>query len=179
MNSVSTSQLWSKRALFVGICVVILFFRVLPLNTLPPLWTGPDLLLALTIAWVQRRPEYVPALLIAAVMLFADFLLQRPPGLFALLTVLVCEQLRTGVAGLRDASFAGEWIAAATAIVGVTLLGRAILAMLLVEQAPLGLTVIQMALTILSYPLVVLASHLVFGVRRPNPGADDMAKGRP
>lgn len=178
MINLPASRLFAMRALFVAICISIVFVRILPLNTLPPLWTGPDLMLVLTIAWAQRRPEYVPAILIAVVMLFADFLLQRPPGLLALLTVLACEQLRTGSAGLRDASFAGEWIAAGTAIVGVTVFGRVILTVLMVEQAPLGLTVIQMVLTILAYPLVVFASHLFFGVRRPNPGADDLVGGR-
>jgi rod shape-determining protein MreD len=172
-------RLFAMRSLFVAICLVIVFLRMLPLNTLPPLWTGPDLLLVLTIAWAQRRPEYVPAVLIAAVMLFADFLLQRPPGLLALLTVLACEQLRTGSAGLRDASFAGEWIAAGSAIIGVTLIGRAILTVLMVEQAPLGLTLIQMVLTVLAYPIVVLASHVFFGIRRPSPGSDDLVGGRP
>ena len=61
----------------------------------------------------------------------------------------------------------------------MTLIGRAILTVLMVEQAPLGLTLIQMVLTILAYPLVVLASHVFFGIRRPSPGSDDLVGGRP
>ena len=43
---------------------------------------GPDLMLAFTFAWVLRRPDYVPVLLIAAIFLLEDMLLMRPPGLW-------------------------------------------------------------------------------------------------
>jgi len=42
--------------------------RILPLSTEPGSVPGPDVVLCLTFAWVLRRPEYVPALLIAAVL---------------------------------------------------------------------------------------------------------------
>ena len=55
---------------------------------------GPDLLIAFALAWSLRRPEYVPTLLLAILFLLGDLLLQRPPGLWALLALLACENLK-------------------------------------------------------------------------------------
>lgn len=169
----ANASIWWKRGLFVLLALVILFWSLLPLSTLPRSWAGPDLLIALTFAWALRRPEFVPVLLIAAVMLLADLLLHRPPGLMAFLVVLGAEQLKTRAVGLRDASFAGEWAAAGLVVIAVFMLNRVTLAVLMVDQAPLGLTLIQMVATILIYPIVVFVSHLFLGVRKLAPGDDD------
>ncbi len=173
-----SSAIWWKRGLFVLLALTVLFANLLPLSTMPVSWTGPDVLIALTFAWALRRPEFVPVLLIAVIMLLADLLLQRPPGLMAFLIVLGAEQLKTRAVGLRDASFAGEWAAASLVVIGVFLLNRVTLAVLMVDQAPLGLTLIQMIATVLVYPVVVLVSHLFFGVRRLAPGDDDAVGSR-
>lgn len=169
----ANSTIWWKRGLFLLLALTILFGNLLPLSTVPSSWAGPDLLIALTFAWALRRPEFVPVLLIAFIMLLADLLLQRPPGLMAALIVLGTEQLKTRAIGLRDASFVGEWVAAGLVVVGVFLLNRVTLSVLMVDQAPLGLTLIQMIATILIYPVVVFVSHLFFGVRKLAPGDDD------
>lgn len=179
MGSAFSSQLLGMRAVFVLLALGILFWQLLPLGTLPPSWAGPDLLIALTFAWALRRPDYVPALLIAMVILLADLLLQRPPGLMAFLVVLGTEQLKTRAIGLRDASFAGEWAAAGLVVIAVFVLNRVILSLLMVDQAPLGLTLIQILMTILIYPLVVFVSHLFLGVRKLAPGDDDAIGSRP
>lgn len=169
----ANSTIWWKRGLFLLLALTILFGNLLPLSTVPSSWAGPDLLIALTFAWALRRPEFVPVLLIAFIMLLADLLLQRPPGLMAALIVLGTEQLKTRAIGLRDASFVGEWVAAGLVVVSVFLLNRVTLSVLMVDQAPLGLTLIQMIATILIYPVVVFVSHLFFGVRKLAPGDDD------
>ncbi|MCE8007564.1 rod shape-determining protein MreD [Aestuariivita sp.] len=173
MASQASSQVWAMRALYAMLALVILFWSLLPLSTLPASWAGPDLILALTFAWALRRPDFVPALLIALVILLGDLLLQRPPGLMAFLVVLGAEQLKTRAIGLRDASFAGEWAAASLVVISVAALNRVILAVLMVDQAPLGLTLSQAMLTILIYPVIVVISHLLFGVRKLSPGDDD------
>ena len=55
-------------------------------------------------------------------------------------------------------------------IMAITVLNRLILAITMVPQAPLGMTLIEMIATILVYPLVVLVAHFIFGVRRSAPG---------
>ncbi|WP_420585113.1 rod shape-determining protein MreD [Ruegeria sp.] len=160
------SQLWSKRGLYLFLAALILFLHLLPLDTKPDRWPFPDLLIALTFAWVLRRPEFVPTLLVAVVMLMADLLLQRPPGLLAALVVMGAAYLRSAAPGMRDMGFAGEWSTVAVVITAVFMLDRVILAILSVQQAALGPVVVQVVLTIAVYPVIVLLSQNAFGVRR-------------
>ncbi len=161
-----TSQLWTKRGLYLLLAALVMFLHLLPLDTQPDRWPFPDVLIALTFAWVLRRPEYVPTLLIAFVMLMADLLLQRPPGLLAALVVLGAAYLRSATRGMRDAGFVSEWTSVAVAITAVFVLNRVILAILSVQQAGLGPVVAQVVLTIAVYPLMVWLSQNGFGVRR-------------
>jgi rod shape-determining protein MreD len=163
-------HLWLMRAVFAALCLAIIFWRILPLSTVPHGWAGPDLIVALSFAWVLRRPEYAPALLIAAIVLLADLMFQRPPGLWAALVVLGCEALKSRAPGLRDRAFGAEWLTVAMVVGSIILAYRLTLAVLMVPQAPLGLSLMQMAMTVLCYPLVVMASALLVGVRKVKPG---------
>jgi len=166
----SEAQVWSMRALFAALCIVVVFWRLLPLDSLPRGWAGPDLILALSCAWVLRRPEYAPPLLIAAMILLADFLFQRPPGLWAALALIGTETLKSRAPGLRDMGFGPEWLTVTTVLIAMTLAERLILAILLVDQAPLGLSLTQVLGTVLAYPLVVMLSATLMGVRKIKPG---------
>ncbi|WP_171130806.1 MULTISPECIES: rod shape-determining protein MreD [unclassified Ruegeria] len=160
------SQLWGKRCLYLGLALAIMFLHLLPLDTKPDRWPFPDFLIALTFAWVMRRPEFVPIVSVAAVMLMADLLLQRPPGLLAALVVLGTGYLRNAAPGMRDAGFLAEWSTVAAVITAIFVLNRMILAILSVQQAALGPVAIQVMLTIAIYPIIVLLSQSAFGVRR-------------
>lgn len=155
---------------FLGLVLLIMFFHLLPLDTVPRRWAPPDLLIAFTFAWALRRPDYVPVLSLAMGLLMADLMLQRPPGLLALLIVIGTEYLKNQIAGLRESSFIGEWMAVAVVMVGITVLNRLILVVLAVQPAPLGLSLLQMVLTIAVYPLVVLVTQSLMGVRKLAPG---------
>ena len=63
-----TTRRLAHRALYVALAAVILFLRLLPVNPMAHGIPGPDLMLAFTLAWVLRRPDFVPALLIVAVV---------------------------------------------------------------------------------------------------------------
>ena len=152
-----TTQIWMGRAIFVALCIVIIFVQLLPLQTMPRGIGFPDAMLGVVLTWAARRPDYVPALLIAAVFLLADLLFQRPPGLWTALVLILTEMLRARATGLRSMPFPVEWATVAAGIVGITVTYYAILAVL----------------TILSYPVVVGLSHAVFGVSRPAAGAVD------
>ena len=165
----SLSRLWAMRAAYLLLALVIIFFHLIPLDTQPRRWAPPDLLIAFTFAWTLRRPEFVPALSVALVMLMADLMFQRPPGLFALLVLLGTEYLKYR-AGPSDTGFAGEWAAVAIVITAVTLGNRLVLAVLLSQVPPLGASLTQMVLTIAAYPLVVAVTQLLMGVRRLSPG---------
>ena len=160
---------WVMRAVYACLCITLIFLHLLPLDTLPRGWAGPEIMLALTFAWVLRRPDHVPPILIASVFLLADLLFQRPPGLWAALVLLGSETLRAREPGLRDLTFAAEWAAVATTLVAMTLGYRVVLALLLVDQAPLGLSLMQLVATLVAYPFVALLSHWAFGVRKIAP----------
>lgn len=168
---------WIMRLLYLALCLILIFILLLPLDILPPSWAGPDLMLALTFAWVVRRPEYVPAVLIGLVALAMDLLLQRPPGLWAALVVGGAETLRNRVLTLRDLGFMAEWASVASTMILTTLGYRIVLAVLMVDQAPLGLSLMQLISTLLIYPVVALVSQGVLGVRKLTPGDID-AMGR-
>ncbi|MDT8327273.1 MAG: rod shape-determining protein MreD [Roseovarius sp.] len=168
---------WLMRALYLILCIVLIFMHLLPLDTQPSNWTGPDLVLAITFVWVLRRPEYVPVLLIALVALGMDLLFQRPPGLWAACVVMGAETLRNRVPTLRDLSFAAEWASVASTMVLITLAYRLVLSVLMVDQAPLGLSLMQLLFTLMVYPVVAFASGTLMGVRRATPGDLD-ANGR-
>lgn len=169
MDNLTPSRVWLMRLLYVGLALVILFFHLLPLSTLPPHWSPPDLLIVLTFAWALRRPDYVPSLLIAAVMLLADLLLQRPPGLMAALVVAGSAFLKIRVTSHGESGFLTEWFATAVVLVAIMILNRMVLAITAVDQAPLLLVLIQLVLSILIYPLMVWVSQSIFGVRKLAP----------
>ncbi len=178
MASVSLSHIWAMRIWYLVIALLIMFFHLIPLETVPRSWAPPDLLIAVTFAWALRRPDFVPAISIAAVMLLADMLFQRPPGLMALLVVLGSEYLKNQASGTGDSSFAWEWATVCLVIVMVTLLDRLALMLTLVDRAPLSLHLIQMVLTMAVYPLVVLVTQSLMGVRKLAPGDADALGGR-
>lgn len=178
MDSLSPPRIWTMRALYVGLALLVIFVHLLPLDTVPRRWAPPDLIVAFTFAWALRRPDFAPPLAIAAVMLTADLMLQRPPGLWAFLVVAGIEYLKGRFEGLRDASFAGEWAAVFIVLVAITLINRSVLSVTGVAQAQLSLTLTQMLLTAAIYPLAVLVSQSVMGVRKPGPGDADALGGR-
>lgn len=176
MDSLSPSRIWTMRVVYVGLSLTILFFQLLPLDTLPRFWAGPDLLIAMTLAWALRRPDYVPVFLIALVMLLADLLLLRPPGLLSALSVAATVFLRGRLSGQGETGFVGEWISVSIMLIGLALSYRLALTLTAVERAPFFLSTTQVLLTIGVYPLVVAASQTLFGVRRLAP-ADAEALG--
>lgn len=173
MNEISPSHTWAMRLWFLTLAAVIIFFHLIPLETTPRRWAPPDLLIAFTLAWVLRRPDYVPALSVAAVMLMADLLFQRPPGLMAVLVVLGCEFLKNRSSSLGETSFVVEWFNVCVVIAAITVLDRLILTMTLVDRAPLSLHLIQMVLTMAVYPFAVLVTQTILGVRKLSPGNSD------
>nr|WP_232897194.1 rod shape-determining protein MreD [Pontibaca salina] len=164
---------------YCALALVIIFFHLLPLDTLPRHWAPPDLLLAFTLAWSLRRPEYVPALSIAAVMLMADLLFQRPPGLLALLVVLGSEHLKSRASNLGEMGFVLEWATVGVVIVAITFANRLVLGILTVQQAPLTLSLIQLVMTVVTYPLIVVVTQVILRVRRPMPRDGRTSRVRP
>jgi rod shape-determining protein MreD len=170
MNDLSQTRLWLMRAGFLLLTLLILFFQLLPLETTPRRWAGPDLLLCFAFAWSLRRPEYVPAFALAFAFLMADLLLQRPPGLWAMFALIGCENLKSRARGLRDANFAAEWVTVGLIVIAVTFGYRLVLALALVDLPRLTLSLTELGMTLLAYPAVVAVTHYLMGVRKAAPG---------
>ncbi|MGL4311531.1 MAG: rod shape-determining protein MreD, partial [Paracoccaceae bacterium] len=166
---------------YMLIAALLLFARLLPLNTVPPDWPspspldwpGPDLLLCLTCAWMLRRPDYVPALLIVVVFLVEDMFSLRPPGLWPAIVVIGTEFLRSREGQYRDMPLTVEWAVVAGAMLAMMLANHLALAIFLVPQPATGFSVVQMLATMVAYPLVALFSRHVAGVQRPSPAEID------
>lgn len=190
---------WMGRVTFALVGLLLIFSNLIPLETVPPSlggedllaieapalvgdetepdpvttpirWIAPDLLLLLTLAWVARRPSFAPILVIAVLFFVADMLLQRPPGLWAGLVLILSELLRARARSMRSFPFMLEWATVSLGIFMMTLVYHFTLFVTVAQQGTLGLTLIQMGLTILAYPPVVLVANVVFGVRHPAPG---------
>jgi rod shape-determining protein MreD len=172
------SRLWLMRLIFVAVCLLIMFLHLLPLDTSPRSWAGPDLILALACAWVVRRPEFVPVTLIALVFVVTDLLYQMPPGLWAAFVVIGTETLRSRAPSLRDLTFPAEWFTVAVTLTLMTLGNQLTLALFLVDRPPLWLNLMQLVMTLVAYPLVAFGSQFLFGVRKQAPGDVDALANR-
>lgn len=168
-----TSRNWSHRILFVVLISSIIFLRLLPISPTYHGIPGPDIALALTLAWVQRRPSYVPALLIVIVFFVQDLVYWRVPGLMTLAVLLATEWLRRREHRMREMSFVMELVMVAAVLVGILLFQRMAMAVMMLEQPELGRELLQSLTTLAAYPFVLAASRLAFGLRRATPGEVD------
>ncbi len=166
-----TSRIWAYRGLYTLLCGAIMLALLLPVDLFRAALQWPDFMLALTFAWLLRRPAYVPPLLVAGVFLLADLLLQRPPGLHSLAVLLGTEFLRAQVLAVRDRRFGYEWVLAGGTMLVVALAERVLATVVFAALPPFSGVAVQLGLTILAYPVVVLFSNLVFRVTKAEPGA--------
>lgn len=174
-----TTRRWSYRVGFLLISTLAFFFYLLPLRVGSGHWPGPDLLLAFSFAWVLRRPDYVPMFLLAPIMLLADFIFMRPPGLWTALSILGLQFLRRREPTSRDMPFVVEWAMVAGVILAMAALYRFVLAIFMVDQVALVLTILGQISTILAYPVVVVLSTMLLGVTKITPvEADEMRYAR-
>ena len=169
--------IWMHRLLFVAIALVLMFLRLLPLPHEAGALPGPDILLCLTFAWIMRRPDYLPVLLIAGVVLLEDMLVMRPPGLWTALVVLGSEFIRSRVAMTRELNFGIEWVLVAGLMLGLLLAYRLAFALMLLPQPAFGFALVQVIWSILCYPVVVALSRFVLDLYKPAMGQVD-AQGR-
>ncbi len=164
---------WFYRALFLGLALLFLFVRLLPLGSEPGALPGPDLILCVIMAWIIRRPDYLPMPLILIVLLAEDLILMRPPGLWTAIVILTTEFLRGRMILTRELSFAVEWALVTGLMVLSMLVYRLVLGITMVPQPPFGFAAVQLLWSIACYPLVVGASRLIIDLRKPATGEVD------
>ena len=105
----------------------------------------------------MRRPDYLPALLVAAVVLLEDMILMRPPGLWTALVLVAAEFVRGRVALTRELSFGVEWLLVSGLMVGLLLSYRVIFALVLLPQPGFGYALVQVVWSVLCVPVALCA----------------------
>ncbi|MBL3571684.1 hypothetical protein [Rhodovulum visakhapatnamense] len=166
----TTLDRWLYRLIFLGLAVLTVFVMILPLETRPGRLPAPDWMLCLTLAWLQRRPDYLPPWLIAGVFLMLDMLLMRPPGLMTALVLVGSEFLRARQQVSVETAFGPEWLLTGGTIFAIYLADGLVLALFSVPEADFGRLIFLALVTALVYPLVALASRYALGVCRVTPG---------
>ncbi len=167
------SSLWMHRLLFIAVAFVLIFVRLLPLNEAAGSLPGPDLLLCLIFAWTVRRPDYLPVLMIALVVLLEDMLLMRPPGLWTALVILASEFIRSRVALTRELSFGVEWLLVAGLMLALVVAQRLAYAVAFLPQPGLGFLLVQTGWSIVAYPVIVALSRYGLDLHKPAMGELD------
>ena len=152
----SAYNTWMYRIAFVLIGLALIVLRLLPLQTIPQTWAGPDVMLCLVFAWSVRRPDYIPTFLIALMILLEDFLLQRPPGLHAALVVCASLWLKYKSTSTEDQTMATELIQIAFAVIGIFVATRLLLNFALLPLPSLPLHFAQAIVTVMFYPVMAL-----------------------
>ncbi len=173
MADTITFRLWTGRAIYVALAISYIFVRLLPLDTTPSGLPGPDLLICITFAWVLRRPDHVPPLLIAAIFLLCDLIFMRPPGLWTLMILAATEFLRAREGLMRELPFLMEWVMVSAVLLAATLGQTILLAIFMVPDVTLGIALLHILVTLLAYPIVVATLWLALGLRRAAPGEVD------
>lgn len=161
---------WYQALLYFLATSVAIVVLLLPMGLSADSWFMPDLVLALTFAWVIRRPDAVPFYLIGMVGLLADILLDRPIGPWALLLMLGAEVLRMQSRVIREYPLLVEWLWVSGMFAAMLIAQRMLFFVTLVPNLPLGDLLQYFVTTIVCYPLVVVVLHWVLGVRARHPG---------
>lgn len=142
---------------------LLLLINIVPYDIWPRRFPGPDLMVAITFAWLLHRPAQIPTPLVAAVYFVADILLMRPIGLWAALMTLAAEFFRHRLRSVQERTFVAEWALASGVLLAATLANAAVLSAVFFEAVLLDRAMFQAGSTILAYPLVSMAARNVFG----------------
>ncbi len=161
------------RALFAAIALLTLFIRLLPLSPGTSGYIGPDLVLAMSLAWLLRRPDFLPAWLIVLVTVVEDLFFLRPLGLWPLIVLLTTEFLRKRESEMRGLPFYVEMLIVGGVLLGMVAVKHFLLFLTVTPQPPFGRELVHALATWAVYPLVVGVSAVLLGLNRPAPGQFD------
>lgn len=178
MNEGATFAVQLRGILFVILAVLCVFGPLLPLEFEAEARVLPDFLFVLMAAWILRRPESTPLIILALIFMIADFALGRPAGLWALIMLLSSEVLRTQLVRLRDQPFVFEWLNFAI-VLGIALLAQALILTITIVPQPSAGRMMQLYIgSVVIYPAVVILLHWIFRIRAPKPEERSMRLGR-
>ena len=144
---------FAHQIVYFCIGLFIVFFQILPLQTIPQTWSGPNVLLVFFAVIVSKRPEFTSSVLIASIFLIEDFFLMRPPGLMSSLTVLGFYFLKRKFQNQEVNSFISCWGSVTTCLTIILLLYYFISVLLFIPSAGFKLTLMELIVTLALYPV--------------------------
>ena len=144
---------FAHQVVYFCIGLLIIFFQILPLQTTPQAWSGPNVLLVFFAAIVTKRPEFTSSFLVASIFLIEDFFLMRPPGLMSSLTVLGFYFLRRKFQHQEGNSLLSGWGSVITCLTIILLLYYFISILLFIPSAGFRLTLMELIVTLALYPV--------------------------
>jgi len=154
------------QGLYLVMSLLVVMIHLIPFGYGNRAWFSADWLMIITFAWTLRRPDHLPLYLIALVFLFADFIFQRPPGLFAALVVVANEFLRRRIVNLQTQTILTEWAVILILFIGIWITYRMILAVFFLPTLPFGISLLQTGLTVLIYPFFAVLFEYILGLRK-------------
>ncbi len=144
---------FAYQVVYFCIGLLIIFFQILPLQTTPQAWSGPNVLLVFFAAIVTKRPEFTSSFLVASIFLIEDFFLMRPPGLMSSLTVLGFYFLKRKFQHQEGNSLLSRWGGVTTCLTIILLLYYFISILLFIPSAGFRLTLMELIVTLALYPV--------------------------
>ncbi|TRD23482.1 rod shape-determining protein MreD [Palleronia caenipelagi] len=160
-------------AVFLSLVVLTIFLQLMPLHLGRDDIPAPDLISQICFVWVLRRPEYIPVWLIALAGFCADILLMGPPGLGAIALIVGTEFLRRRSYVVSEQPFVVEWALVAAVLLGTTLFQWFAMAALAAPHPPLGEALVPLAVTVVTYPFVMVFNAYGLGIRQASPAEKD------
>jgi len=139
--------------LYFCVGLLIIFFQILPLQTTPQSWSGPNILLVFFAALVIKKPEFTSSFLIAIIFLIEDFFLMRPPGLMSSLTVLGLFILKRRFENQEESSVVVIWSNVAICLTSVLLFCYFISVLLFIPSTGFRLILMEITATLAIYPI--------------------------
>ena len=138
---------------YLAIVALVVLLQTLPLQGLPYPFAPANVPLVVTFAWIMRRPDVMSPILITLAFLFADAILQRPPGLWTLIVLCASIFLRMRTRGRKEMLFLYEWLIVSW-VIGVSFLVHYFALMFSFLPVPdVQQYVVQVTLSILIYPI--------------------------
>ena len=144
---------FAHQVVYFCIGLLIIFFQILPLQTTPQAWSGPNVLLVFFATIVTKRPEFTSSFLVAGIFLTEDFFLMRPPGLMSSLTVLGFYFLKRKFQYQEGNSLLFGWGSVTACLTIILLLYYFISILLFIPSAGFRLTLMELIVTLALYPV--------------------------
>ena len=144
---------FAHQVVYFCIGLLIIFFQILPLQTTPQTWSGPNVLLVFFAAIISKKPEFTSSFLIALIFLIEDFFLMRPPGLMSSFTVIGFYFLKRKFQNQESNSFILSWGSVTTCLTIILLLYYFISVLLFIPSAGFKLTLMELIVTLALYPI--------------------------